>query len=99
MESVSLKLDDALAKEMNACMRFGHYSTKTEFIRESLRDKIARVREERKKEEAWERLFAMRGILKGKEKFKTDEEWHNWRSNVFSKQLEKELAKKYGWKP
>ncbi len=98
MQSVSLKLDSALAKEIVACMRFGHYSTKTEFIREAIREKLAELKEKRAKQEAWQALFAARGIFKGKGRFKTDEEWHNWRSNVFSKQLEKELAKKYGWK-
>ncbi|MCX6799467.1 MAG: ribbon-helix-helix domain-containing protein [Candidatus Diapherotrites archaeon] len=98
MENVSLKLNSELARELERCMGAAHYSTKTEFIREAIREKLAKVREESAKEKAWGKLFAMRGAFKGKGKFETDEEWHNWRSNVFSKQLEKELSKKYGLK-
>lgn len=99
MKSVSLKLDSALAKEIGSAMKSAHYSTKTEFIREAIRDKLAGLREEQAKEKAWGALFAARGIFKDQGKFESDEEWHNWRSNVFSKQLEKKMAKKYGLKP
>lgn len=99
MEHVSLKLESAMAKQIEKVMRGFNYATKTEFIREAIRDKLKQLEEERKKEKAWQALFAARGILKGKGKFKTYEEWHNWRSNVYSKQLEKELVKKYGLKP
>ena len=46
MESITLKVDPALARAMAQAMR-PHYSTKTEFIREASRDKIlAREKEE-----------------------------------------------------
>jgi len=99
MDSVSLKLDRALARDIGWGMRFGRYSTKTEFIREAIRGKLALLRAERKKEEAWDKLLSMRGALKGKGKFKTDEEWHKWRSNEGSKMLEEYFDKKYGPKP
>lgn len=53
--------------------------------------------EEEKKEKAWQALFAARGILKGKGKFETDEEFYKWRMEN-SEKFAKELAKKYGWK-
>ena len=43
------------------------------------------TKEEHVKKKAWEALFKARGALKGKSKFKTYDEWHEWRSNVFSK--------------
>ena len=54
--------------------------------------------EEDKKEKAWKALFAARGAFKGRLKFKNDKEWHDWRTTVYSKQLEKELVKKHGLK-
>ena len=38
METISFKLDDTLKQEMETVMQ--RYSTKTEFIREAIRDKI-----------------------------------------------------------
>lgn len=99
MENVSLKLDRGLAREIEQCMKAAHYSTKTELIREAIRDKLSAWRQEQAKEKAWEKLFAMRGSLKGKGRFKSFDEWHNWRSNEGSRQLEDELMKKHGLKP
>ena len=94
MENICLRLDSALARQIEKDMKEFKYSTKTEFIRESIRDKLKSNQSEREKR-GWEALFAARGALKGKSRFKTDEEWHNWRSNEGSKQLMKELGKKF----
>jgi len=83
LETVSLKLKPETAKRISRALLEFDYGTKTEFIREAIRDKL----NELEKQKAWEKLFAMRGILKGKSKFKTDEEWHEWRSNEGSKEL------------
>lgn len=96
MEHISLKLEKNLAQALKKGMKEFNYSTKTEVIREALRDKIKQWDEERKKEIAWNNLFKMRGILKGKERFKTDEEWHNWRSNEGSEEVKKYCEKKFG---
>lgn len=98
MENLSIKLETAIARQIEKTMQEFNYSTKTEFVRDAIRTKLKELGEEKAKKKAWEALFAARGMLKGKGKFKTDEEWHDWRSNVFSKQLERELAEKYGWK-
>ena len=95
MESVSLKLDSAMSKQIERDMKDFKYSTKTEFIREAIRDKLSELSEKRKKDEAWEKLFAMRGALKGKGRFKTFEEWHDWRSGEGSKQLMEYFDKKF----
>ncbi|MFA4907768.1 MAG: ribbon-helix-helix domain-containing protein [archaeon] len=97
METVSLKLEDGLAARIRKAQAEFNYSTKTEFIREAIRQRLGQLEEERKKERAWKALFAARGIFKGKGKAKTDEEWHKWRMENGEK-LAKELAEKYGWK-
>ena len=43
MESITIKVDDGLIKQMNIAMK-PNYSTKTEFIREAIRDKIKEIR-------------------------------------------------------
>ncbi|MFH1649687.1 MAG: hypothetical protein ABIA93_04005 [Candidatus Woesearchaeota archaeon] len=40
MESVTIKLDNALLRRMGSSMAVQGYSTKTEFIREAIRDKL-----------------------------------------------------------
>ena len=96
MENVSIKLDGAIARQIGKAMREFNYSTKTEFIRDAIRTKLMELEEERAKKKAWEALFRARGALKGKSRFKTDEEWHEWRSNEGSKQLMEYYDKKFG---
>lgn len=45
MESVSLKLEENFLRAINAVMKKHNYMTKTEFIREAIRDKIRRLEE------------------------------------------------------
>jgi len=92
-----LKLEKNLARALEKGMKEFNYSTKTEVIREALREKIKQWDEERKKEIAWDNLFKLRGILKGKERFKTDEEWYEWRKK-YGEELMGELTKKYNIK-
>ncbi len=40
MRTVSLKLKKSIIKEIDALSKIFHYNTKTEFIREAIRDKI-----------------------------------------------------------
>ena len=46
MESITIKVEDNLAKEMDTAMK-RDYSTKTEFIREAIRDKLKELRKEK----------------------------------------------------
>ncbi|HLD58361.1 MAG TPA: ribbon-helix-helix domain-containing protein [archaeon] len=98
METVSIKLEKQMARQIEKDMKEFRYSTKTEFIRDSIRSKLKENEGERAQKKAMDALVKWRGALKGKSRFKTEEEWHDWRSNEGSKLLEKELAKKYGWK-
>ncbi len=92
MESVCLRLDSALAKQIEKDMKDFKYSTKTEFIREAIRDKL----KAHEKENAWKALFAARGALKGKSRFKTDEDFYKWRENEGSEQIMDYYEKKFG---
>ena len=46
MESITIKVEEALSKEINKFMS-PNYSTKTEFIREAIRDKIKEIKKEK----------------------------------------------------
>jgi len=46
MRSISLKLEDSLVREMEQAMKFQHYTTKSEFIRAAIREKVARIKKE-----------------------------------------------------
>lgn len=45
MENVSLKVEDNFLRAIERVMRKHNYMTKTEFIREAIRDKIRRLEE------------------------------------------------------
>ncbi|MEW6295348.1 MAG: ribbon-helix-helix domain-containing protein [Candidatus Diapherotrites archaeon] len=90
MEHVSIKLDAAFAKQIERDMREFNYTTKTEFIRESIRDKLKQLAAEREKKKAWEALFAVRGILKGKVPMRTREE-----EQQFEKKIDREIREHY----
>jgi Arc/MetJ-type ribon-helix-helix transcriptional regulator len=43
VKTLSFKLTDAVIKQMDAQMKRHHFATRTEFIREAIRDKIDRL--------------------------------------------------------
>lgn len=45
MENISLKIEENFLKAIEAVMKKHNYMTKTEFIRESIRDKIRELEE------------------------------------------------------
>ena len=45
MENVSLKIEDNFLKAIESIMRKHNYMTKTEFIREAIRDKMRKLEE------------------------------------------------------
>ncbi len=96
MESISIKLESSLAKEIEKVLHEFRYSTKTEFIRDAIRGKLKELEVERRKEKAWQALFTARGALKGMSKSKTDEEWLENRrkySEEFFRELEEKSKK------
>ncbi len=97
MDHVSIQLDTAITKQIEKDMKEFNYSTKTEFIRESIRDKLKQLAEEKEKKKALQALYAARGIFKGKGKAKTDEEFYKLREEAgkeFIDTLEKRFSQK-----
>ncbi len=76
METVSIKLEDNFAKDLDKTIKKNHYTTKTEFIREAIRDKMKNI----EKEEMLMRVKKMYGASKRKT---TDEELHIAREKAF----------------
>jgi len=85
MEAVSLKLGDSFLKDMEKAMKKHRYSTKTEFIREAIREKLRDL----EKEEALMRVRKLYGAGTGKRKI-TDADIHRAGEEVF-----KEFEKKF----
>lgn len=83
MESITIKVDDDLAREMDLAMK-PYYSTKTEFIREAIRDKLKTIR----KDDAIEKLNS----YLGKSKVKTSKNEERDIRNKAGKMLAKEFG-------
>ena len=49
MEAISLKLDDGFLSDIEKTMKQHRYTTKTEFIREAIRDKIKQAQKSNKR--------------------------------------------------
>ncbi len=85
MESITIKVEEKLAKEIDKLMS-PYYSTKSEFIREAIRDKLKEIEKER----------ALLEIKKnfGKSKIKTNLE----EDKIISEKAGREIAEKFGIK-
>ena len=83
MEAVSLKLENTFLHDIEETMKKHRYTTKTEFIREAIRDKIRDL----EKEEALLRAKRLYGASKRKTTYK---EIHRAGGQAF-KELEKEI--------
>jgi len=81
METISLKLDSEFLEDIEEVMKKHRYTTKTEFIREAIRDKIKDL----EKEAAKKRALALYGASKIKT---TDEQLHKAREEAMN-ELEK----------
>jgi metal-responsive CopG/Arc/MetJ family transcriptional regulator len=84
LTTVSLKMDKSLLKEIDSKLKKHRYSTRTEFIRDAVRDKLTDM-EKKKMIEAVKRV---RGIAKHKRS--TDEDLHRIREKL-AKEAEKEF--------
>lgn len=83
MEAVSLKLENSFMKDMEKLMQRHRYTTKTEFIREAIREKMHAL----EKEEA---LLRARKLYGASKRRTTDAQLHRARERVFA-ELEKEI--------
>lgn len=86
MEAISLKLEGSFLGDIEEVMKKHRYTTKTEFIREAIRDKI----KELEKEEALLRVKKLYGTSKRKT---TDEQIHKAGEKAF-KELENDFGVK-----
>ncbi len=83
MESISIKLEPNFLKDLERTIKRNRYSTKTEFIRTAIRDKI----KELEKEETLKNIDRLFGSSKHKT---TDEDLHKAGEKAFE-QLEKKF--------
>ena len=83
MQTISLKMENKLLKDVDKTIKKHRYSTRTEFIRDSMRRRLVDL----EKEEALLRAKALYGASKRKT---TDAELHKAGEKAF-KELEKEL--------
>jgi len=83
MESITIKVEENLAKEIDNAMK-PYYSTKTEFIREAIREKLIALR----KEQAIEELKKHFGKAKTKTSYKEERK--------IRESVGKQFAKKFG---
>ncbi len=64
MEAISLKLERGILLEIDEKLKEHRYSTRTEFIRDAIREKLSDL----EKEEVIKKLIRLKGSLKGKSK-------------------------------
>lgn len=76
METICIKLEDEFAHDIEKAIKKHHYTTKTEFVREAMRDKLSNL----EKEELLKKVAAMYGASKHKT---TDEQLHQAREKAF----------------
>ena len=86
METVTFKLQEDVVKKINTILKPLHFSNRTEFIRESIREKLNSI----EKDVVLQHLVVFKGAAKKKI---SDKELHNIRDKVAS-----EYAKKFGIK-
>lgn len=97
MDYVSFRLGKPVLKQIEKGMKEFHYATKSDFLRDAVRAKLRQLEEERARKQAWQALYAARGIFKGQGKAKTDEEFRKLTEKAgeeFIELLEKKFAQK-----
>ena len=83
MQTISLKLEKGLAKSIEKTMKENNYATKTEFIREAVREKITKLDREK--------IFREIEELRRKNPRRTSEEDLRLARERVSKALEEEF--------
>ncbi len=93
---LTVRIEKPLIKVMESDMKEFHYSTKSDFLREAIREKHLKLDEVRRKNEAWDKLLALRGKFKGKQK--SEEEYRRLRKEV-GENFMKKLEERFGITP
>jgi len=96
MDVISIRLEKPLSKKIDQSMSEFDYSTKTEFIRDAIRTKLALLKEEKLKQKHWEKLLSLKGSVKPK----TDDPDHflKWREAEGDKLFKEYYSKKFNIK-
>ena len=68
------------------------YPTKTDFIRDAIRTKLNELRNEKIRQEQWEKLLSLKGSMKGKEKKLSKKKWEEIRENAAKKLAEEQFG-------
>ncbi len=76
METISLKIEDSLLKEIDENLARYRYSTRTEFIREAIREKLSDL----EKDEVLKNLAQLKGFSKRRT---SDEDLHKAGEKAF----------------
>jgi Arc/MetJ-type ribon-helix-helix transcriptional regulator len=84
MESITIKIEENIAKKINESIKLNGYSTKTEFIREAIRDKL----------EKHEKEILIKEFLKFKGKSNTKTNYGD--NKKTREEVSKQLAKEFG---
>ena len=84
METITFKIQEDIVKKIDAILKPLHFSNRTEFIRESVREKLNAI----EKDAVVQHLLAFKGAAKKKI---SDKDLHKIRDKVSS-----EYAKKFG---
>lgn len=86
MEAVCIKLDRRVSKNIDIAIKENNYSTKTEFIREAIRDKLTDLEKEKM-------ITHLRKLVGASKKKTTEKEYERVREEVA-----RGYAKKFGIK-
>lgn len=81
METISLKMEPELLKKIDINLKKNDYSTRTEFIREAIRNRL----KELENEEIIRKLTELKGSLKGKAKMSYEQAREIVASNIIKK--------------
>ncbi len=77
METITIKLEDKFAKDVEEAIKRHRYTTKTEFVREAIRDKLKEIEDE-------EALAHARKLYGTSKKKTSDKALHKARERAFS---------------
>jgi len=91
---LTIRLEKPLLKVMEKDMKEFHYPTKSDFLREAIREKHLKLEDERRKERMIEALKKLRGSYKPKKPL-SDEEFERMREKVGEESFARD-AKKFG---
>jgi len=84
MESITIKVEESLAKDMDLAIKNNRYSTRTEFIREAIRKQLTAL----EKEQALKRVDELFGKGKGKTTYEEE--------RMIREKVGNEILRKFG---